>query len=527
MFSADGEWQVQTVRLNIVFGDQLDADSALWDDMGSDDRVWMAEVPEELAPPSHQKRLVFFLSAMRHFAEALRERGYEVDYQALAERPSKREPKSFWDVLERTVSDRRPKSLRVVLPGDHRVLVGLERFASEFDLPLEVLPDRHFFVEPEAFSRWASGRKELVLEHFYRKLRKDRDVLMDGKEPVAGAWNFDGDNRKSFGKAGPPEFRRLPPIEPDGITEEVIGLVKRRFAEHPGDTEGFDLPVTRADALRWLDFFIEHQLPEFGRWQDAMAASDAILLHSRLSAPMNVKLVSPAEACEAAIQAYRDGKAPINSVEGYVRQLLGWREFVRGVYWHHMPEYAEKNALGCEDRDVPSFFWDGKTDMACVADSMRSLLRYGYVHHIHRLMVLGLFAQLLGVHPYRFHAWHMAMYLDAVDWVSLPNALGMSQYGDGGIVGTKPYVATGKYIQRMGPYCRDCRYRVTEAAGDDACPFTTLYWDFLARHGDRFRKNRRMALQVKNVDAKDEEELSQIRKRARGLKTAITKGQRI
>jgi deoxyribodipyrimidine photolyase-related protein len=513
------------VRLHIVFGDQLDHRSALWDDFGPDDRVWMAEVPEEIGR-SHAKRIVFFLSAMRHFSAELEARGFDVDHHRLANRPSKREPQSFWERLDATCRKRRPESVRVVLPGDHRVLEGLRRFCHERDLPLQVLPDRHFFVSPEWFARWAKGRKELVLEHFYRKLRKDFDVLMTGGRPEGGSYNFDSDNRESFSKSGPPSFRKLPSMEPDETTAEVMELVRSRFRDNPGRVEGFSMPVDRAGALHWLRFFIEHQLPDFGRFQDAMAAKDAVLLHSRLSAPMNLKLLAPAEAVEAAVGAYRQGKAPINSVEGYVRQLLGWREFVRGIYWTSMPEYGRRNALGCEDRDVPEFFWTADTDMACVHDSIRSLLDLGYLHHIHRLMVLGLFAQLAGVHPRRFHDWHMDMYVDAVDWVSLPNALGMSQYGDGGIVGTKPYVATGKYIQRMSPYCRGCRYDPARASGDDACPFTTLYWDFLARHGERFRSNRRMALQVKNVDRKDPKELDGIRKRARALKGKMTRKER-
>jgi deoxyribodipyrimidine photolyase-related protein len=230
---------------------------------------------------------------------------------------------------------------------------------------------------------------------------------------------------------------------------------------------------------------------------------------------------------DAAVAAYEAGNAPINAVEGFVRQILGWRELIRGIYWTHMPEYAELNALECDDRPVPQFFWDGETDMACVADSMRQLLALGYAHHIHRLMVFGLFAQLYGTHPYDFHRWHMAMYVDAVDWVSLPNTLGMSQFGDGGIVGTKPYVATGKYIDRMGPYCRACRYDPKKAEGEDACPFTTLYWDFLDRHRERFRSNRRMTMQLKNLQRKDDAELERIRRRARGLKAAVSRGDRI
>jgi deoxyribodipyrimidine photolyase-related protein len=306
-----------------------------------------------------------------------------------------------------------------------------------------------------------------------------------------------------------------------------MGMVESRFADHPGSLEHFSLPVTHDEAVRAVRDFVEHRLAEFGTYEDAMWTDEPFLYHSRLSAALNVKLVSPRYCIDKAQEAYEAGAAPLNSVEGFVRQILGWREFVRGVYWHHMPAYGEMNALECSDRGVPGLFWDGETDMRCVAQCMRSVLDHAYAHHIPRLMVLGQLALLSGVHPFEFHQWHMAMYADAIDWVSLPNTLGMSQYGDGGIVGTKPYCATGKYINRMSNYCSDCPYDPDQATGDGACPFTTLYWDFLARHRKRFERNRRMGFQMKNLERKKPAELEAIRKEASELLDRIDAGERV
>jgi len=304
---------------------------------------------------------------------------------------------------------------------------------------------------------------------------------------------------------------------PDAVTREVIALVNTRYAAHPGDLRDFSLPVTPTQAHAALQDFLQHRLPRFGEHQDAMWSSEPFLFHSRLSVPLNLKLLDPREAIAGAVDAYRAGHAPLASVEGFVRQILGWREFVRGIYWTRMPDYAGLNALGATG-ELPSFFWDGRTDMECVRQAMRNVLDHAYAHHIQRLMVLGLYALLAGVHPYRFHEWHMAMYADAVDWVSLPNTLGMSQHGDGGIVGTKPYCASGAYIKRMSNHCASCRFKPDRATGPEACPFTTLYWDFLDRHRARFAANGRMDFQMKNLARKAERDLVEIRKAAERLR---------
>jgi deoxyribodipyrimidine photolyase-related protein len=340
--------------------------------------------------------------------------------------------------------------------------------------------------------------------------------MHDG-QPVGGQWNFDADNRESFGARGP---GRLPPraaFEPDAMTREVLSLVAIRFAHHPGTLESFAWPVTREQAQQALARFIEERLPLFGRFEDAMWPGEPWLYHSQLSAALNLKLLTAREVVRAAEAAYHAGHAPLASVEGFIRQILGWREYVRGIYWTQMPGYLERNALEAKE-ELPAWYWTGETDMACLRDAITQTLRHGYAHHIQRLMVTGLFALLLGVRPQQVHAWYLSVYVDAVEWVELPNTLGMSQYGDGGIMASKPYAATGKYIQRMGGGCAGCRYDPARRTGERACPYTTLYWDFLMRHERMLASNPRMALQVKNVARLADAEREAIRQRADAIR---------
>ena len=502
-------------HLVIVLGDQLDETASALD--GFDpacDRVWMAEVAEESEHVwSHKARVALFLSAMRHFAGQLGERGLPVDYHTLEDH----DHASLGAALGASIERARPQALVLTRPGDHRVLEGLRRVAADQDVALDLREDRHFIGSPEDFASWARGRRQLTMEYFYRMLRKRTGYLMRDGEPVGGRWNFDADNRHSFGAQGPgwlPAPRRF---EADAITREVLDLVDRRFADHPGSLAAFDWPVTRTQALLALEDFIAHRLPAFGAYQDAMWTGEPWLYHSRLAAALNLKLLSPVEVIEAAIAAHDGGAAPLAAVEGFVRQVLGWREFVHGLYWLRMPEYAQANALDASAA-LPAFYWSGETDMHCLAQALGQTLEHGYAHHIQRLMVTGLYALLLGVEPRQVHAWYLAVYVDAVEWVELPNTLGMSQYADGGLMGSKPYVASGRYIDRMSDYCRHCRFLPDRRVGDDACPFTTLYWDFLDRHRDRFATHPRAAMQWRNLRHVPKEEMEAIRARARAIR---------
>jgi deoxyribodipyrimidine photolyase-related protein len=487
-------------HLILVLGDQLDLNAAAFD--GFDpalDAVWMAEAPEESTHVwSSKQRTALFLSAMRHFAGTLREAGRPLHYHRLDDTGAGSAPESLGGWLAADLARLAPQRVIMTAPGDWRVLQQLKGTVEAAGLTLEVREDRHFFTSVKEFAAHAKGRKTLRLEYFYRELRQRHNILMEDGQPAGGQWNFDADNREAFGPEGP---GRLPPrsiFEPDRLTREVIDLVNTRFANHPGTLESFAWPVTRAQALQALQQFVAERLPLFGRYEDALWPGEPWLYHSHLSAALNLKLLGAREVVQAAEAAWRAGQVPLQSAEGFIRQILGWREYVRGIYWTGMPGYLDRNALQANE-DLPAWFWTGRTDMACLHEAITQTLTQGYAHHIQRLMVTGLYALLLGVQPRQVHAWYLAVYVDAVEWVELPNTLGMSQYGDGGLMASKPYVATGKYIQRMGGPCKGCRYDPALREGERACPYTTLYWDFLMRHEPLLASNARMALQVRNL----------------------------
>ncbi len=509
-------------NLVVVLGDQLDEQSSAFDGFDpSLDAVWMAEVDEESTHVwSAKQRIAVFLSAMRHFAAHLRARGFTVHYTQLE---SKTADSTLAGELARSIDQLKPASLVVTAPGDWRVLQSLREVARCEKLPLDVRDDRHFFSTVRDFVAHAKGRKQLRLEYWYRELRLKHAILLeeDCKTPLGGRWNFDAENRESFGKLGPTGVPPPTRIPPDEITIEVMRLVNTRFADHPGQLEFFGWPVTREQALVALNDFILERLPLFGQFEDAMWSGDVWLYHSHLSAALNLKLLSPREVVSAAEMAYREGRAPLAAVEGFVRQILGWREYVRGIYWTQMPAYLDGNALDAK-AELPAFYWTGNTDMACLKDVISQTLTHGYAHHIQRLMVTGLYTLLLGVRPQAVHEWYLSVYVDAVEWVELPNTLGMSQYGDGGLMASKPYVASGKYIQRMSNYCQGCRYDPAVSTGPKACPYTTLYWDFLIRHETMLKKNPRMGMQLKNLTRLDAASRDAIASQATQHRSTVT-----
>ncbi|MBL9189869.1 MAG: cryptochrome/photolyase family protein [Opitutaceae bacterium] len=508
-----------TVRhLVIVLGDQLDAGSTALEDFDpKQDAIWMAEVAEESEHVWTSKpRIAVFLAAMRHFRDAQRKLSRRVRYTELDDKGN---TQTLEGELARAVAELKPERLLMTEAGEWRVQEALAALARRAERPLEVRVDRHFFQTRADFAAHAKGRKQLRMEFFYREVRRRHRVLLDAAgEPEGGAWNYDQENRGSFKKGGPQAEKLRPPLlcGPDATTRAVLALVEKRFASHPGELREFAWPVTPEDARATLADFIEHRLPNFGQFQDAMWTDEPWLFHSRLAAALNLKLINPREVVAEAERAYRAGRVNLASAEGFIRQILGWREYVRGIYWHHMPRYAGMNALGAKAK-LPAFYWTGDCEMNCLRQSIGQTLAHGYAHHIQRLMVTGLYALLLGVEPQRVHEWYLAVYVDAVEWVELPNTLGMSQYGDGGIMASKPYAATGKYIARMSNYCAGCRYDPAKSIGEDACPFTTLYWDFLLRHEPLLAKNQRMALQVKNLARLKPAERASIQARAQAI----------
>ncbi|MGV6817568.1 MAG: cryptochrome/photolyase family protein [Thiotrichales bacterium] len=503
-------------KLLVVLGDQLNIDSPLFDNQSkATDLVWMAEVEQESRKVwSHKARIALFLSAMRHFARTLKQKGWRVDYYQL----DNHEFPNFQAALKETVDRDQPDVIKLVHPGEYDVLEIFKNTCNELNVYLEILEDPSFIISREEFKQWKDERKTTLMEHFYRFARVKTGYLVTDGKPVGGKWNFDSENRNAFSRKGPGNLPAPVRFEPDGITRAVIALVNQRFADHPGNLEHFDWLVSREDALLALEDFIDHRLPSFGYYQDAMWVGEPWLYHSRLSVALNLKLLDPREVIEAALKSYISWQAPVNSVEGFIRQILGWREYIRQMYWDLMPELISANALHAEEA-LPSFYWDGETDMTCMHDAITQTLEYGYAHHIQRLMVTGLFAQLYGVNPRKVHEWYLAVYVDAVEWVEAPNTLSMSQFADGGKLASKPYVASGKYIQRMSNACEHCRFDPALRTGSRACPFTTLYWEFMIRHQDRFKNHPRLALQWRNLQRLSDDEIAAIRAKAMEIRT--------
>lgn len=505
-------------HLCLILGDQLNADSALFDDLDpQQDVLWMAEVLEESTHvASHPQRIVVFLSAMRHFAQTLKAQGWSLQYSELSNNPAHNFA-DFNAALSDFLTQHSIETIRVVLPGDYRVLQQLKTTAHAFGHKLQILPDRHFISLPGEFSAWMSKRQKPLLEYWVRQLRKRTGILMDSAgQPVGGQWNFDAKNRGTFGKKGPGLVIFSPEFAPDEITQSVIQTVKILFPQHAGKLDAFIWPVTPEQAQVALDDFIQNRLPLFGHYQDAMWFNEPFLYHSLLSTSLNLKLLNPRQVIAQTEAAYHSGHAPIEAVEGFIRQILGWREYVRGLYWYKMPEWNTWNHFNAQN-PLPSFYWTGKTKMVCLQQSIGQVLQHGYGHHIQRLMVTGLFALLWETEPQQVHEWYLAMFVDAVEWVELPNVLGMSQFADGGFMASKPYIASGQYIQKMSPYCSRCQYQPKESLGDTACPFTTLYWKFLVEHEAEFAKHPRLALQVKHLSKFDDAKRQAILVRAEYL----------
>lgn len=432
-------------RLILLLGDQLSPSIFSLADFDKDlDVIMMCEVMEEATyVRHHKKKIAFVFSAMRHFAAELRNAEYRLHYVLIDDAEN---TGSFGGELGRAVRLFHPQGVRVTDPGEWHVLEHLKSCAAQLPCPMEILPDDRFICSHSEFSEWAAGRKTLTMEYFYREMRRKTGLLMNHDRPIGGRWNFDTDNRKP---ASPDLLRpRRHGFAPDDITLQVIDVVERLFPDNFGTTERFDFAVSRKDAERALDTFIVDYLPLFGETQDAMLQDDPYLNHSLLSFYINVGFLHPLSVCRAAERSYLEELAPLNAVEGFIRQIIGWREYMRGIYWLFMPDYADSNFFE-NARPLPSFYWSGATDMNCVATVVKETSANAYAHHIQRLMITGNFALLAGIDPQAVHRWYLEVYADAYEWVEMPNVIGMSQYADGGKLGSKPYAASGNYINRM------------------------------------------------------------------------------
>ena len=496
-----------------VLGDQLSLDLASLRAVDKRDAVvLMMEVAEETTYVKHHKaKIAFILSAMRHHADALRAEGWTVDYVKLDDPDNSR---SFTGEIARAAERHQPGAIHVTEAGEWRVRAMLESWADRFAIPVTIHEDDRFLCSHAEFDTWAAARKQMRMEYFYRDMRRKTGLLLDDDDqPEGGQWNYDADNRKP---APGGDLLMPQPIRfrPDAITQDVLAMVATRFADHIGSLDHFAFAVTRKEALRQQQRFLDEALPRFGDYQDAMLTDEPFLWHSILSPYINAGLLDPLALCHEVEKRYRAGKVPLNCAEGFIRQIIGWREYVRGIYWREGPDYGSRNALGAT-RDLPGFYWTGETDMHCMAQAIGQTIDHAYAHHIQRLMITGNFALLAGVDPHHVHIWYLEVYADAYEWVEMPNAIGMSQFADGGLLGSKPYAAGGAYINRMSDYCRACRYDVKQRIGEDACPFNALYWDFVARHQGKLARNPRMAMPYRTWEKMAEKDRAAIREQAK------------
>ncbi|MBA2175471.1 cryptochrome/photolyase family protein [Halobacillus locisalis] len=500
-----------------IFGNQLCKDLPILKDADKDEDVILMVEAESRAlwESYHKQKLTLIFSGMRHFAKELEEKGFTVDY---------RKADSFREGWKEHKKAFNPNHVHITQVTDDRMRRALEKWEDELPEKIEVHYESEkpmFLLSKDEVKERLPGDGPWQADSFYRNLRKDLGVLMDGDDPIGGKWSFDQENRKPA-KSGM-DFPKKRTFRPDEITQQVMDEVNENYGDNPGELDSFEWPVTRKEALKALNQFISDRLPTFGTYQDAMLIGNADMSHSLLSSAINMGLLQPMEVIEKAEQAYHDGEAPLNAVEGFIRQIIGWREYMRGIYVKKMPDYKQVNELN-HDTDLPSFFYTGKTKMKCMEQSIQPVIEKGYSHHIQRLMVLGNFANLFGISPQQTADWFNEMYIDAYDWVVLPNVLGMALFADGGLLSTKPYVSSANYIHKMSDYCNECPFHPKHKTEEDACPFNALYWDFLDRHEDRLGDNPRMKLIYSQWSKKDQDDKQAIKKKASSLKQQLTKG---
>jgi deoxyribodipyrimidine photolyase-related protein len=500
--------------LRLVLGDQLTKQLSSLTDLDPEnnqeqDIVLICEVTEEATYVTHHRqKLALLFSAMRHFAAELQDEGINVDYISLN---SPGNTGSFTGEVKRALKKHGCSKLIVTEPGEWRVLQMFESWQDNLDATIEIRPDSRFLCSIAEFKQWADTQKQLRMENFYRYMRKQTGWLMQNGKPVGGKWNYDQSNRKPLATSINLPERAIPAI--DDVTRDVIKMVTEKFPDNPGELDTFHWAVNREQALTVLGDFIQQQLIHFGPYQDAMKTDEDFLFHAIISPYINIGLLSPREVCEAVLQAGENNDLPIETVEGFIRQILGWREYVRGIYWLKMPGYAETNTFAA-DRSLPEFFWNAETEMFCLKQSIQSTMRNAYAHHIQRLMVIGNFSLLTGLSPKAVEEWYLSVYADAFEWVELPNTHGMVLYADQGLLASKPYAASGAYINRMSDYCKNCHYSVKEKNGKNACPFNYLYWYFLDRNRDKLEKNQRLAMPYRTLAKMAEEKRSKIKQDA-------------
>lgn len=506
--------------LILVLSDQLSHTISSLSNIGAHDTVLMCELMEEVTYVKHHpKKIALWFAAMRHFSEELKCKGVNMRYIKLTDPANSH---TLTSEVTRAINDLNIKKIVVAEPGEYRLKKIIESWQESLKICVEFRIDNRFLCNLKEFKIWAGSKTQFRMEYFYRYMRKKYHILIepDG-QPTGGLWNYDKQNRKS--PSSNLSFVKRISHKKSLILQEVLMLVKEMFIEHFGDLEPFHYAITREQALLELEHFIDYILPNFGDYQDAMIKGEAYLNHSLLSSYINIGLLLPYEVCKKAEIAYRNGKVKLNDAEGFIRQILGWREFLRGIYWHKMPDYGDLNYLEAKN-PLPSFYWGAKTSMLCVAEAVLHTKIHAYSHHIQRLMVTGNFALIARLDVKQVQEWYLAVYSDAYEWVEMPNTLGMALFGDGGIVGSKPYAASGKYIDKMSNFCKSCCYNPKETFGDNACPFNALYWDFLSRNREKLENNHRLSFIYNTLDKFDIAKKQAIRSKGSNILIRMEEG---
>jgi len=500
-------------EIRLILGDQLHRKHSWFNRVDPNVLYVMAEIQSETDYATHHlQKLVAFFSAMRAFSEELQQAGHRVRYFQLDQNPYA----NFTELCAALIDETGCSRLGFQEPDEYRLHEEFSKWEAKFSgIAVQIYSSEHFLVERSAVAEHFRGRKQWVMESFYRSMRVRYHILMDGTEPLGGKWNYDAENRKKM----PLDTHIPPPLLFDHPTAAICAMLDRCQVKSIGSIgEQLIWPINREEALQLLDYFCTHLLAQFGHFQDALHPEQWSLFHSRLSFAINSKILHPLEVVEEVERAHRAApdRITLPQAEGFIRQIIGWREYVRGVYWAHMPQYAQTNFFD-HQRELPSWFWTGKTKMACLSHAINQSLEHSYAHHIQRLMITGNFASLMGAHPDAVDAWYLGIYIDALEWVEMPNTRGMSQYADGGVMGTKPYVSSANYIQKMSHYCGDCPYNPKHRLEEDACPFNALYWDFYLRHEEKLKKNPRIGMVYRNIARMDEPTRRAIRDKAARL----------
>lgn len=497
--------------LRLVLGDQLNSEHFWFDEVNPNVMYVMAEMRQETDYVKHhiQKVVAFFL-AMRNFSEELMNKGHQVVYYKISEVNN---PQNLEQLILDLVEKNKIEQFEYQFPDEYRLDEQLKSICEKLSIPTKAVDSEHFYTSRNELADFFKGKKQLLMESFYRMMRKKHGILMVGDQPLDGKWNFDHNNRNQYKNEVPIPF----PLEFNKNVTEIIAEIKNQNITSIGsiDVENFNWPTSRKESLQLIDYFCEQLLAHFGTYQDSLFSGHKFLFHSRLSFAMNSKMIRPKEVVDAVISYYYQNQETFElaQVEGFVRQIIGWREYVRGIYWKEMPNYSKMNALE-NYNPLPEFFWTGKTKMKCMQHSISQSLSEAYAHHIQRLMVIGNFSLLAQLHPDEVDAWYLGVYIDAIEWVEMPNTRGMSQYADGGIVATKPYVSSGSYINKMSNYCGSCHYNVKDKLGEKACPFNSLYWHFLDEKKQHFANNQRMSMMLALLRKMKPEELAATKEKA-------------